>query len=378
MKSNVMLFILTIVSTWVIESCVPPPRKSGFEKAVVEGRRLIDSLQQKQKIPGIDVAVSIEGKTVWSEGFGFADVEHNVPVVTGKTRFRVGSVAKPFTAAALGKLMDNGKLNLDSPVQAYVPYFPLKKYPITVKQVGAHVAGIRHYRGSEFLNKDYYNSVQSSLSIFEEDTLLFVPGSQYSYSSYGYNLLSAIIEGASGEAFLPFIQREVFAALAMNSTCPDRNDSIIPNRTSFYVVNSSSVLRNAPYVDNSYKWASGGFLSTTADLVKFGEAHLSPGFLSATTLNELTTAQVLNNGESTGYGLGWEVLNDSDQLQGFGHSGGSVGGITQFLIYPKHKIIIVLLSNSSNTDYADVPDRIVKAFLGAKKAFLGAKTDNKE
>jgi CubicO group peptidase (beta-lactamase class C family) len=366
MKFNFTLFILLIFSIWVTESCVPPPRKSRFEKAILESRRLIDSLQQKQKIPGIDVAVSIDGKTVWSEGFGFADVEHNVPVVPGKTRFRIGSVAKPFTAAALGKLMDNGKLNLNSPVQAYVPYFPLKKYPITVKQVGAHVAGIRHYRGKEFLNKDYYNSVQSSLSIFEKDTLLFVPGNQYSYSSYAYNLLSAVIEGASGEAFLPFIQREVFAALAMNSTCPDKNDSIIANRTAFYEVNSSSVLRNAPYVDNSYKWGSGGFLSTTADLVKFGEAHLSPGFLSAATLKELT-AQVLNNGESTGYGLGWEVINEPNQLQGFGHSGGSVGGITQFVIYPKEKTIIVLLSNASNIDYADVPDRIVQAFLGAKK-----------
>ena len=213
--------------------------------------------------------------------------------------------------------------------------------------------------------------MQSSLSIFEKDTLLFVPGSQYSYSSYGYNLLSAVIEGASGEAFLPFIQREVFAALAMNSTCPDKNDSIIANRTSFYEVNSSSVLRNAPYVDNSYKWASGGFLSTTADLVKFGEAHLAPGFLSAATLKELTTAQVLINGESTGYGLGWEVINEPNQLPGFGHSGGSVGGITQFTIYPKEKTIIVLLSNASNIDYADVPDRIVKAFLEEK-------VDNKE
>jgi len=194
---------------------------------------------------------------------------------------------------------------------------------------------------------------------------LFEPGSKFSYSSYGFNLLSAVIEGASGEDFLPFIQREVFSALGMTLTCPDKNDSIIVNRTSFYQLNSLNTINNAPYVDNSYKWAGGGFISTTMDLVRFGEAHLMPGFLSANTLKELTTTQVLHNGNETGYGIGWGTTN-RNQLQRFGHGGGSVGGITQFQIYPEEKAIIVLLSNSSNTNYGNLVDQIIKLFLETK------------
>lgn len=362
MKSPSILYILLVISFLGCNQHEQRSEKSNYEKAIVESRRLIDSLQQNGRIPGIDVAVSINGEIVWSEGFGFADLEHNTPVIPGKTRFRIGSVSKPLTVAALGKLMDMEKVDLNLPVQTYVPYFPVKKYSITVKQISGHIAGIRHYRGKEMLMKDPYNSVESSIAIFSNDSLLFEPGSRYSYSSYAFNLLSAVIEGASGEDFLPYMQREVFSALDMTSTSPDKNDSIILNRTSFYQLDSLNNIINAPYVNNSYKWAGGGFISTTTDLIKFGEAHLKPGFLSAETLNELTTSQVLNNGDSTGYGIGWVCLNES-QLRGYGHSGGSVGGITQFQIYPDKNLIIVLLSNSSNTNYGNVVNRIVKMFL---------------
>ena len=365
MKKLSLLYILLVI---LFLGCNQHNRNSetiSFESAITESNRLIDSLQQNGKISGIDVAVSINGEIVWSEGFGVADLEHNSPVIPGKTRFRIGSVSKPLTAAAVGKLMDIGKINLDSPVQTYVSYFPIKKYPISVRQIAGHVAGIRHYRGNEFLKKNRYNSVESSIAIFSNDSLLFEPGSQFSYSSYGFNLLSAVIEGASKENFLLYIQREVFSPLGMNSTCPDKNDSIIVNRTSFYQLDSLSNIINAPYVDNSYKWASGGFLSTTHDLIKFGEAHLNPGFLSATTLKELTTSQVLNNGDSTGYGIGW-FSSVGNKIKTFGHGGGSIGGITAFRIYPEEKVIIVMLSNSSNTKYGNVVDRIAKMFLKAK------------
>lgn len=332
-----------------------------YKTAIAEAHRLIDSIQQNENIPGLDAAVSINGETVWSEGFGFADLEHKVKVIPGITRFRIGSVSKPLTAAAMGKLVDKGKLNLDATIQTYVPYFPLKKYPVTVRQVAGHLSGIRHYKDNEFLIRDHYNSVKSSIDIFANDSLLFEPGSRFSYSSYGFNLLSAVVEGASGDNFLRFMQQEVFSPLGMNSTCADINDSIIVNRTSFYQFDSILGNRNATYVDNSYKWAGGGFISTTADLIKFGEAHLTPGFLSETALKELTTSLTLSNGDSTGYGIGWSILNKGT-LQGYGHNGGSVGGITAFRIYPKEKLVIVLLSNSSNTDYGNVVDRIVEAF----------------
>lgn len=359
---------VSIIALFLIACCFgcSNNNESEYRSAIEKSKQLLDSIRIAQQIPGIDAAVAIDGKIVWSEGFGYADLEHEVKVIPGVTKFRIGSVSKPLTSAALGKLIDAGKIDLDESVYTYLPDFPKKKYPITLKQISGHIAGIRHYRGSEFLMNQRFNSVSSSLSIFEDDTLLFAPGTDYSYSSYGFNLLSAVIEKANDEAFLPFIQREVFSALNMSSTCPDFNDSIIYNRTSFYELSNNKNVVNAPSVDNSYKWAGGGFLSTTTDLIKFGEAHMTEGFLSASTLKEFTTSQVLANGDSTSYGVGWRTYKH-DGLHGYGHTGGSVGGITAFRIYPEERLILVLLSNSSDTKYGEAGDKIVNWFLSSSK-----------
>src|SRR6266704_3272008 len=169
-------------------------------------------------IPGVQLAVAIDGTLVWSEGFGYADAARKRPV-TRATRFRIGSVSKPLTAAAVALLYEEGKLDLDAPVQRYVPTFPDKGYPITTRQLAGHLAGIRHYKDREF-----------------------------------------------------FLNRHF-------ATARDRADSIIPDRTQFYDADSTGAYHVAPPVDNSYKWAGGGFVSTAEDLVKFGSALLEPGFL---------------------------------------------------------------------------------------------------
>lgn len=332
-----------------------------YAETIEVARGLLDSLHRHGKVPGLDVAVSVNGEVVWSEGFGWADVEQKAPVVPGVTRFRIGSVSKPLAAVGLGLLIDQGKMDVNKEVQTYVPAFPQKKYPLTVKQIGGHIGGIRHYRGDEFLSSKKFGSVEESLTIFEEDTLLFVPGTDFSYSSYGFNLLSAVIEGAADQEFLAYMRENVFGPLQMNSTVEDKNDSIINGRTSFYALDREGTIINAPYVDNSYKWAGGGYLSTTMDLLKFGQAMMTPGLLTENTWNELTTSQKLENGKETGYGIGWSAHPDRS-TGAFGHSGGSVGGITQFRIYPKQKLVIVMLSNSSDTRYGNLTDRLVALF----------------
>ncbi|GAA3589844.1 serine hydrolase domain-containing protein [Flavivirga amylovorans] len=340
-------------------------KNATYASAIFKAHRIIDSLQQKQNIPGIDIAISIDGDIVWSEGFGFADIELQVPVTSGETLFRIGSVSKPLTAAALGKLIENGKLNLDSTIQTYVTYFPQKKHPITVRQIAGHIAGIRHYRNSEYTSAKKYNTVKSGLDIFKNDSLLFKPGTKYSYSSYGFNLLSAAVEGASGLSFLDFMKQEVFSKLNMNDTYADKNEDIIRNRASFYQIDASNTIKNASYVDNSYKWAGGGFISTTHDLIKFGNAMIKKEFLSEKTIKELTKSQKLFYGKKTGYGIGWGVIKRK-KLKGFGHDGGSVGGITKFEIFPKEKLVIIALSNSSNVNYGKTIERIVAIFVEAK------------
>ena len=253
-----------------------------YIEAIQDSRALIFEIMEEAGIPGASVAVGIGGQIVWAEGFGWADVELGVPVTT-LTKFRVGSVSKPITAAGLGLLVERGQVDLDAPVQTYVPDFPEKRWPITTRQLGGHTAVIRHYRGAEMMSARRYPTVESGLEIFADDSLLFEPGTEFSYSSYGWNLLSAVMEGASGEDFLTFMRDEVFEPLGLRHTVADHTDSIVTFRTSFYEKRGDGAVINAPYVDNSYKWAGGGFLSTPEDLVRFGQQHLGPGFLEAKT-----------------------------------------------------------------------------------------------
>lgn len=322
----------------------PTPLRYGdaIEQARAIAQQLVDSLG----LPGLSVAVGADGKIVWSEGFGWADIENRVPVTT-ESRFRIGSVSKPVTAAALGLLHQRGQLDYDAIVQTYVPYFPAKRWPITVRQVAGHIAGIRHYRGTEFLIDSVFPTVRQSLGIFSADSLMFQPGTDYSYSSYGWNLLSAVVEGASGEEFLTFIRREVFEPLGLRSITAEHMDSLIDHRVRYYTRSRDGRLMNAPYVNSSSKWAGGGFSSNTEDLVRFGLAHLEGSLLTQTTIAEMWQPQTLANGESTGYGIGWQQSGEG----AIGHSGSSVGGRARLLVLPEAGVVVAWLTN---TDHAGV------------------------
>lgn len=319
---------------------------SHYQSTIAAARRLVcDSLVPR--IPGLQVAVAVDGRLVWSEAFGYSDVERRVPV-TRTTLFRIGSVSKPLTAAAVARLVEAGKLDLDAPVQRYVPSFPQKPWPVTTRALAGHLAGIRHYRGAEFMLNRRFATVIEGLGIFADDSLLFEPGTRFSYSSYGWNLISAVVEGASGEDFLRYMSTHVIGPLGLTHTAPDRADSLIPDRTRFYDQDSSAGFVLSRAVDNSYKWAGGGFLSTAEDLVQFGSAMLRPGFVQATTLDLLFTSQQTRDGQPVGYGIGWFLTSDSLGHRLAFHGGGSVGGTTAFGIDRDSRVVIAITSNLSD------------------------------
>jgi CubicO group peptidase (beta-lactamase class C family) len=344
----------------------PAPAYAGepatHARAIAEARRLVRDTMRVLGAPGASVTVMRAGRVVWSEGFGWADLEQQVPV-TPLTRFRIGSVSKPLTTAALGLLVEQGKVDLDAPVQRYVPGFPAKRWPITVRQVAGHLGGIRHYRGEEMLNQRPYATVASGLAIFRDDSLVVEPGTRYLYSSYGYNLLSAVIEGAAGEPFLRLMRERVFAPAGLRQTVAEHPDSLIPFRARFYTRrDSASGIVNAPYVDNSYKWAGGGFLSTTEDLARFGQAMLDGTLLRPATTQTLWTSQRTRDGKETKYGIGWSVDRDRAGRRRVAHSGGSVGGTAYLLLYPEQQLVVAVLVNSDRTFVGATP-RIAEAFL---------------
>ena len=319
-------------------------------------------------IPGFAIAVAVDGRIVWSEAFGYADLEAK-RAATPATQFRIGSVSKPLTATAIAQLFETGKLDLDAPVQRYVPTFPDKGVPITTRLVGGHLAGIRHYKGDEFTLNRRFATVTEALSIFKDDSLVFPPGTRFSYSSYGFNLLSAVVEGASREALLAYMSRHVFKPLRMTATAPDKNDSLIPNRTRFYDRNIEGLYALSQPVDNSYKWGGGGFLSTAEDLVRFGSALLGPGFLKGATLELLFTPQHTTAGEATPYGIGWFVAKDSLGHRYVYHGGGSVGGTTAFGVDRDSRVVFALVTNLSDARLA--PGREIQAVFDSVASGLG-------
>jgi CubicO group peptidase (beta-lactamase class C family) len=318
--------------------------------AINEARNLIRSLMKENKIPGLSVSVANKEKVIWSEGFGYADLENKIPVQI-TTKFRIGSISKLLTALAIGKLLDGNELALIDPVRNFVPYFPEKNWTITIGDLVSHTAGIRdyNYRNGEFLNRKNYNSIQESIEVFKYDSLLFEPGSKYSYTTYGYVLLSGVIEGATGMNFLEYMKKYVLAPLELNNTVPDLNSPILENRARFYD-ELDGVIVNGYYVDNSNKWAGGGYLSTSYDLALLGKQLLSNQFLTESTKQLLWTPKTLSTGEQTNYGIGLRIDRDDQNRKIVHHGGSSIGGRSFFLIYPDEELVIAITSNLS-TDF---------------------------
>ncbi|HTP69946.1 MAG TPA: serine hydrolase domain-containing protein [Dongiaceae bacterium] len=348
------------------------PYKTGVEggQPYTAGRENADK-QGKEWIakgdPGLALAVAIDGKLVYSEGFGYADLEERVPVWP-TTKFRIGSISKPLTAVGLMRLVEAGKVDLDAPVQKYVPSFPDKGATITVRMVAGHLGGIRHYKDDEFTIQKHYANVRDGLRIFEDDPLVAPPGTKFNYSSYGFNLLSAVMESAAGESFLPYMQGQVFGPLGLVHTMADQNTQIVEQRSRFYEIPKDGPVENAPYVDNSYKWAGGGFLSTAEDLVRFGSALLQPGFLKAESLNTMFTSQKTASGEETGYGIGWGVAKSKSGKVIYEHSGGSVGGTSQLIVYPETHVVVALVTNLSDRRWTrEEVEAVAEGFEAEKK-----------
>jgi CubicO group peptidase (beta-lactamase class C family) len=194
---------------------VVDPRHRG---SIGRARGHIRSLMRERRVPGLAIAVAREGRLLWSEAFGYADREKQLPA-TPKTPIRLASVSKPVTAAAMARLYEQGRLDLDAPIQQYVRSFPDKGRPITARQLASHRAGIRDYRDDfEALNTTRFPTATASLVRFRDDPLLFPPDTGFRYSVYGYVLLSAVLEGAAGQSFPRLLREQVFEPLGMRDS----------------------------------------------------------------------------------------------------------------------------------------------------------------
>ena len=302
----------------------------------------------QNKIPGMSVSISEKDKIIFSEGFGFSNIKTKNKVLPSSTKFRIASISKTLTALALAKLVDDKLLNFDNSLYNYVSDFSKKKYDFSIRQIGGHLAGIRHYKNKEFLlNKEI--SIIEGLDIFKNDPLLFKPGKRFNYSTYGWNLLSVVIQNASNQDYFSYMENSIFKPLNMINTHAEHSENEYKNTTKFYIKRNQKI-RIGPTVNNKFKAAGGGFLSTSEDLIKFGYQFIKPSIISEHSLNELVNAQKTDDGKSTKYGIGISVSKTKNGYLRFSHSGGGVGASTYLLIYPEQEIIISILTNLSGAN----------------------------
>lgn len=356
-----VFFVLTISPIFTDPAAVPstaaatqPGRYSG---AVDESRRLARALVVEENLPGLSLAVAVDGELVWGEGFGWADVERRAPV-TPLTRFRLGSVSKTLTAAAVALLHDRVRIDLDAPVQRYVPAYPEKQWTLTTRQLMGDIAGVHVIRGdnNDSMPARDCASLDEALRIVAVEPLLFEPGTKYRFSTNGWILLSAVVEAAAGEPFPTFMTREVFTPLGMESTVIEA-DEMLPDTTSFYFpranLDPKLGVEEASRRHNSCLFGAGAYLSTPSDLARFGSAMLKPGLLKADTIELLQTPLRLASGASTNFALGWKV--ERVQLNGasarmVAHRATPMGGTTALLMFPDQRLVIAAVSNVSDAE----------------------------
>lgn len=308
--------------------------------------RLAAEARARMGSPGLAIAIARGPQIVWAEGFGLADVENDVPVRADSV-FRIASISKPMAAVAVMQLVERGRVSLDDAIQKYVPDYPAKgEQTVTVRHLLTHTSGIRHYRPGEMESREPYATLASAIGIFKNDPLLFVPGTRYLYSTYGYNLLAGVVERASGLSFGEYLRTRVWSPAGMTSTSLEQPQEIVPRRVRQYVRGTGApAVRNAPYADLSVKWAGGGIISTAPDLARFDIALGDARLLKPETMAEMHTAARLANGNRTGYGLGWMVFRDDQGRDWVAHSGGATGGTTYLLRDPSRRVSVAILTN---------------------------------
>jgi CubicO group peptidase (beta-lactamase class C family) len=318
--------------------------------------------------PALGFALRVgDEERAWA--WGFADVD-NSRTATPDTRFRLGSVSKCLTGVAVALLWQRGALDLDAPVQKYVPDFPVKEEGvITPRLLAAHLSGVPHYGPGDRFEPGTYHKVIDGLRIFAAHPLRQAPGAQYVYSTYGFNLLGACAEAAAKQEFRAFLQQEMFVKLGMTDTMAEHPGDDLGTVASLYETvfgKQIEVVRD----DIAYKWPGGGFIATPRDLVRFARVlEAKSPLLEPRALEFLRTAQQTAEGKSVGYSCGFRVGRDAAGRVSLSHGGAQTGAKAFLLSYPDQRIAVAILVNHQASSIGDgqLAERAAALLLAAVK-----------
>lgn len=296
--------------------------------------------------PGAAVIAVRDGKVLYRGAHGLADLENGVPL-TAESVFRLGSITKQFTSAAILLLVERGELSLSDPLTKFLPDYPTHGHTITVENLLTHTSGIFNYTsipGYMQTKIRAHLSTEELVNAFKDHEINFAPGEQWSYSNSGYVLLGAIIEKVSGQSYEEFVQRNIFDVLGMHGSYYGSHTRIIPNRAHGYG-GAPGNWSNSAFLSMTQPHAAGSLLSTVDDMARWDAALYTDELLKPETIERMFTKFTLNNGEETGYGLGFGIGSLKDR-PAISHGGGINGFSTHATRLPGERIYVAVLSNA--------------------------------
>ena len=302
---------------------------------------IINSAINKNEFLATSTAVYSEKCGNWLSTAGFLN-KGNQEKPSKNSQFRIASVSKPMTAIAILQLYEKGKINLDLPIQNYLPEFPKKKKgEITIRQLLNHTSGIPHYKSDlGIFNFTHYDNCEKALEKFENRELVFKPDTEFLYSSFGYTLLGAILEKVTGKSYQTYMHENIWKPANMTNT------NLEQTKTNVYIKLGNHFYRS-PKNDLSYTYSGGGIQSTAEDLLKFGKGVLNYKFLNPSTTKLMI--QLTNNSKEMEYTFGWDNWKSPKFGKVIEHNGTQVGSSSYFRIYFDKKVVVATLANNLNS-----------------------------
>lgn len=334
-----------------------------------ETRGLVRGFLEKEGVAGISVAVYQGGREVFAEGFGWEDRERGRRA-SADTVYRLASISKVVTATAIMKLVEEGRLDLDADIRSYVPEWPEKRYPVTLRQILTHSSGIRHYTGgNEGAIYDFYTT-EEAVKLFRDSDLLFEPGTKQSYSTHAFTVAARAVESAGKVELGEYVQKAVLSPAGVKGFGVERPGEAVTGRSEIYRRVDGGTVAYDRRQDNSWKYGGGGFEASARDLVKWADAVMAGRILKPETVEAMWTPQTLKDGTAS-YALGWTVAQGGRRV---GHSGSQQGSRTNLFIDRETKTVVAVLCNTSGAPINAIDSQIfqlwVEAASGAGLAVL--------
>ena len=331
-----------------------------YSLIISKGEALLKQSFDLKDFAGATCGVLVNDSIIWVGTEGFNNIEKNVKT-NRETLFRTASIAKPMTAIAILQLVEKGKLDLDVPIQQYLPEFPEKQEGvITVRHLLNHTSGIKAYPNrKEAFPKTHYPTLIDAIAVFKDRELLGVPGEVYRYSTYNYVVLGAILEKVSGLKYGDYMKKYVWEPSGMFNTGVEEYSKQYPNKATLYKKNKQDEFVLETKTDLSLKIPGGGLYSTTPDILRFGQAILNHKLIQKETFAMIIEDPKIKK-HGTPYGMGWFLYAKKDGKYGrvIGHGGSQTGTGTQLMILLDQGVVTAGMANTTGSNgYIDLLTR---------------------